>query len=943
MSDPSLPRALAALAAEAAQDRDPGETAEWREAFLALIEAAGPERAAFILDELVRVARAAQLDWKPPLNTPYVNSIDVDRQPPFPGDLAIEERLASIMRWNALAMVVRANRAYGELGGHIASYASAADLFEVGFNHFFRARGGESLGDLVYFQPHSAPGIYARAFLEGRLPESALAHYRQELGARDAGTRGLSSYPHPWLMPDFWQFPTGSMGLGPIMAIYQARFMRYLEHRGMVEVARMAPRKVWGVFGDGEMDEPESMSALTMASREKLDNLVFVINCNLQRLDGPVRGNGRIVDELEALFGGAGWHVVKLVWGSDWDGLFARDAAGALLRAFAHTVDGQFQTYAANDGRYNREHFFGQSEALARLAQGMTDEQIDRLRRGGHDLVKIHAAYHAAANHRDQPTVVLAQTKKGFGMGAAGQGRMTTHQQKKLERDDLIEFRNRFNLPLSDAAAENLKFLKPADDSPEMRYLHARRRALGGYLPARSTGCPKLAVPPVEAWARFALEAEGKEMSTTMAFVRMLGSLLKDPGLGAHIVPIVADEARTFGMANLFRQVGIWSSVGQRYEPEDIGSILYYREATDGQILEEGINEAGALASWIAAATSYSVHALPMLPFYIYYSMFGFQRVGDLVWAAADQRPRGFLIGATSGRTTLAGEGLQHQDGSSHLAAATVPNCRAYDPATAGELAVIVEAGMREMLEEQRDRFYYVTVTNENAAQPNLPPEAREGVLRGMYRLLAAESRGSAPGAVAALAASASASAAAAAEAGRQGARAGEYPRVQLLASGAILGEAVAAAARLGAEFGVAADVWSVTSFSELAREGAQAERAARLAGRPESAQDALPWATRQLAATTGPIVAATDYVRAVPESLRAYVPPGRRYLTLGTDGFGRSDTRARLRRFFEVDAAAIAHAALFALAADGQYPPQRLASATRALGVGDGPPPWER
>ncbi|MBU2285698.1 MAG: pyruvate dehydrogenase (acetyl-transferring), homodimeric type, partial [Gammaproteobacteria bacterium] len=633
---------------------DPEETAEWRDAFLSLAETHGPARARWMLDELARIARARRIGWQPELSTPYVNTIAVESQPAFPGDLAIEERLASLMRWNALAMVVRANEAYGELGGHIASYASAADLFEAGFNHFFRARSDTPdghRGDLVFFQPHSAPGVYARAFLEGRLTEEDLAHYRQELSApaftRGAGARGLSSYPHPWLMPDFWQFPTGSMGIGPISSIYHARFMHYLTHRKLLDCQG---RKVWGVFGDGEMDEPESMSALTLAAREKLDNLVWVVNCNLQRLDGPVRGNGRIIDELEKLFAGAGWNVIKLVWGSDWDGLFARDTGGALVRAFANTVDGQMQTFAAKDGRYNRDTFFGQNDELARLAQGMTDEQIDRLKRGGHDLVKIHAAYAAAAAHVGQPTVILAHTKKGYGMGSAGQGKMTTHSHKKFDSAALLEFRNRFNLPMSDEQATSLAFLKPADDSAEMRYLRERRAALGGSMPRRETACEPVAKPELAAYASFAVNAAGKEMSTTMAFVRMLGNLLKDKTLGPRIVPIVADEARTFGMANLFKQVGIYSSVGQRYAPEDIGSVLSYREATDGQILEEGISEAGAIASWTAAATSYSVHGLAMLPFYIYYSMFGFQRVGDQIWAAADQRSRGFLLGATSGR-----------------------------------------------------------------------------------------------------------------------------------------------------------------------------------------------------------------------------------------------------------------------------------------------------
>jgi pyruvate dehydrogenase E1 component len=857
MTDHSLSRFLLAPGA----DSDPAETAEWRDAFQALVATEGPERARFILDQLAVIGRTPQVGWSPELVTPYVNTVPVEQQGTFPGDLAIEERLASLMRWNALAMVARANTAYGELGGHIASYASAADLFEVGFNHFFRARNEAHGGDLVFFQPHSAPGVYARAFLEGRLSDNDLAHYRQEITAPQQGARGLSSYPHPWLMPDFWQFPTGSMGIGPISSIYHARFMRYLTHRKLLDCTG---RKVWGVFGDGEMDEPESMSALTLASREKLDNLVWVVNCNLQRLDGPVRGNGKIVDELEKLFRGAGWHVVKLLWGSDWDGLFARDLTGALVKAFAHTVDGQMQTFAAKDGRFNRDTFFGQNEALARLAQGMTDEQIDRLKRGGHDLVKIHAAYAAAAGHAGQPVVILAHTKKGYGMGTAGQGKMTTHSQKKLDEAALLEFRNRFNLPLSDAQATNLEFFKPAEDSAEMRYLHERRKALGGYLPRRLTQAPAVPVPAVDSYAQFAINAAGKEMSTTMAFVRLLGNLLKDKQLGPRIVPIVADEARTFGMANLFKQVGIYSSVGQRYEPEDIGSVLSYREALDGQILEEGISEAGAIASWTAAATSYSVHGLPMLPFYIYYSMFGFQRVGDAIWAAADQRARGFLLGATSGRTTLGGEGLQHQDGSSHLVAATIPNCKAYDPAFAGEMAVLVDHGMREMLVEQQDVFYYLTLMNENYAQPDLPEGAREGVVRGGYRF----------------------------------ATYGEgEPQVTLLGSGAILTEVVKAAQQL-AQQGIASEVFSITSWSELARDGLHCEQRA-IRGEAHT----TPYLHRLLGSSTRPIVAATDYVRAVPESIRAYLPQGRRYLTLGTDGFGRSDTRAALRAFFGVDA----------------------------------------
>ncbi len=859
-------------------DPDPMETAEWRDALLSLIANQGRERARQILDEVARVARSQRVGWQPELNTPYVNTIAVEDQPAFPGDLAMEERIASMVRWNALAMVVRANQAYGELGGHIASYASAADLFEVGFNHFFHGRNDSHGGDLVFFQPHSAPGVYARAFLEGRFSEADLLHFRQELTAPDSGARGLCSYPHPYLMPDFWQFPTGSMGIGPISSIYHARFMRYLTHRNLLDCGS---RKVWGVFGDGEMDEPESMSALTLAAREKLDNLVWVVNCNLQRLDGPVRGNGRIIDELEKLFGGAGWKVIKLVWGSDWDGLFARDTTGALARAFAQTVDGQMQTFAAKDGRFNRDNFFGQNDELARLAQGLTDEQIDHLKRGGHDIVKIHAAYAVAAAHQGQPTVILAQTKKGYGMGSAGQGKMTTHSHKKFDDTDLIEFRNRFNLPLSDQQAKGLSFLKPAEDSAEMSYLFEHRNRLGGAMPKRETACDVVDVPAIDQYAQFALKADGKEMSTTMAFVRMLGGLLKDKALGPRIVPIVADEARTFGMANLFKQVGIYSSVGQRYAPEDIGSVLSYREALDGQILEEGISEAGAIASWTAAATSYSVHGLAMLPFYIYYSMFGFQRVGDAIWAAADQRARGFLLGATSGRTTLGGEGLQHQDGSSHLVAATIPNCKAYDPAFAGELAVIIDAGMREMLEQQHDVFYYITLMNENYAQPSLPAGAEQDLLQGCYKFghWPAQRVAHAPAETAA-------------------------QQVTLLGSGAIFSEVVKAAGKL-AEQGIGVDVFSVTSWSELARDGV---------AKAGSESDTSYLATL-LSGDEGPVVAATDYVRTVPESVRAFVPEGRRFYSLGTDGFGRSDTRAALRRHFKVDAHSIVEQAKRALA----------------------------
>jgi pyruvate dehydrogenase E1 component len=888
------------------EDSDPAETAEWLDALDAVVAHVGRERAQFLFDRLAAHAQSRGVEPHGARITPYVNTISFDEQQHYPGDLELEERLAAALRWNALAMVVRANRAYGELGGHIASYASAADLFEVGFNHFFRAAApdaGEGTGgDLVYFQPHSSPGVYARAYLEGFLSEENLQHYRREI----AGP-GLCSYPHPWLMPDFWQFPTGSMGIGPINSIYQARFMRYLQNRGL---AQTEGRKVWGFFGDGEMDEPESIGALSLAAREGLDNLVFVINCNLQRLDGPVRSNGRIIDELEAHFSGAGWNVIKVVWGSDWDELFARDHTGALARAFAHTVDGQFQTFSANDGAYNRARFFGQNAELAALAAQLSDAEIDRLRRGGHDVRKLHAAYAKALAHRGQPTVILAKTMKGFGMGTSGQGRMTTHQQKKIDFDELKAFRDRFRLPLSDEDVEQVKFYKPAENGPEMQYLHARRAALGGYLPRRRRVASKgLTVPSMHTWGQFAMDANGREMSTTMALVRMLTALLKDGAIGQRVVPIVADEARTFGMANMFRQVGIYSPLGQLYEPEDLGSMLYYREDVKGQILEEGISEAGAVSSWIAAATSYSVHDLPMLPFYIYYSMFGFQRIGDIIWAAADQRARGFLIGATSGKTTLGGEGLQHQDGTSHLAASTIPNCRAYDPAFAYEVATIVDAGMREMVEQQHDVFYYVTVMNENQAQPPAPREddevLREGILKGIHRL---------PGA------------------------SNDTASVQLLGAGAILGEVLAAQRMLRDDWHVDAAVWSVTSFTELQRDGMACERLERLG---ETAS--VPYVSAALGTSRGPVIAATDYVRAVPELIRAFVP--RRYVTLGTDGFGRSDTRGALREFFEVDRGSIVIAALKALADEKMFDASIVTQARRRYGknVGDAVAPWQK
>ncbi|MEI2780983.1 MAG: alpha-ketoglutarate dehydrogenase [Candidatus Competibacter sp.] len=878
-------------------DPDPTETEEWLQALDAVIENEGRDRATFLLRKLFDRARARRVALPPVWSTPYCNTVALADQPQFPGTLETEQRLIALVRWNALAMVVRANQFSTELGGHIASYASVADLFEVGFNHFFRA--GQA-GDLVFFQPHSAPGVYARAFLEGRLGETHLDNYRREVAGQ-----GLSSYCHPYLMPEFWQFPTGSMGLGPLQAIYQARFMRYLENRGILATAG---RKVWAFVGDGEMDEPEALAGLSLAGRELLDNLIFVVNCNLQRLDGPVRGNGSIVQELEGLFAGAGWNVIKLLWGSDWDPLFARDHDSVILKRLHETVDGELQQYAATDGRFNREHFFNKYPELRAIVAHLSDEDIDKLKRGGHDPVKIYAAYHAAVHHTGQPTVILAQTKKGYGMGHWGQGKMGAHQQKKLEAEALLAFRDRFELPLSDADVIGLRFHQPAADSPEMKYLHARRQALGGYLPARVGQGPARTAPPLAAFARFLESGHGREESTTMVFVQLFSHLLRDPDIGPALVPIVADEARTFGMQALFRQVAIYSSVGQLYEPEDKDELLYYKEARDGQILEEGITEAGAVASWIAAATSYSAHGVPMLPFYIFYSAFGFQRIGDLIWAAGDSRCRGFLIGATAGRTTLSGEGLQHQDGSSHLLFSVVPSCVAYDPCFGYELAAILRDGVRRMLENREDVFYYVTVTNENYVHPALPEGAEDGILRGLYRL-------------------------------RETADTGGEPRVQLLGAGTLLREALAAGELLERDWGVAADVWSVTSFTELRRDGLDVERRNRL---HPAAEPASSWVERCLAPTAGPIVAVSDYLRAVPDLIRAWVP--RRYVTLGTDGFGRSDTRAALRRFFEVDRHHIAVAALKALADEDRIDRANVERAMARYGIDPSlPNPWDR
>lgn len=887
-------------------DNDPGETQEWLDAFEQLLYFSGSSRCREVLLRLEDRARHLGIQPENLLNTPYCNTISAEREPSYPGDLDMEKRIAAIVRWNALAMVVQANREGAELGGHLSSYASAADLFEVGFNHFFRANPSEDneerTADMVFFQPHSAPGIYARAFLERRLGDADLACFR-----REAGGKGLSSYPHPRLMPDFWEFPTGSMGLGPITAIHQARFMRYLENRGLVSRGN---RKVWAFVGDGEMDEPESMVGLSLAAREQLDNIIFVVNCNLQRLDGPVRSNSSIIQELERLFSAAGWSVIKLLWGSTWDDLFARDRNNLILRRLHETVDGELQSYGARNALFNRERFFNKYEGLSALVETLSDDEIDGLTRGGHDPVKIYAAFAAATQSAGRPTVILAQTKKGYGLGHWVEGRMAAHQQKKLTMDALRCFRERFELPLTDEDVENAQFYRPSTDSPEMVYLAERRRKLGGFVPKRSSAATKLATPKATVFGGFSFQAEDREMSTTVAFVRMLTGLLKDGRMGGRIVPIVADEARTFGMESLFRKIGIYSPCGQLYEPEDKGDFLFYKETVDGQILEEGINEAGALSSWVAAGTAYSHHGLPMVPFYIFYSMFGFQRVGDLIWAAADSRSRGFLLGATAGRTTLSGEGLQHQDGTSHLVASTIPSCRAYDPCFAYELAVILEQGLEVMFDRQEDVFYYLTLMNENYVHPPMPAGVEEGIVRGMYLVRpsplleamaipdAQVTRGNRTSED---------------RTSRPGRQKGQPPQAQLLGSGAILREALEAAQLLEGDWNIAANVWSVTSFAELRRSGLETERTNRL---KPAEQPKLCWIERCLGCFDGPVIAATDYVRAVPDLIRTWVPG--RYITLGTDGFGRSDTRAALRRFFEVDRVSIALAAVSALADEG-------------------------
>ncbi|HEX9875450.1 MAG TPA: pyruvate dehydrogenase (acetyl-transferring), homodimeric type [Gammaproteobacteria bacterium] len=869
-------------------DPDPDETQDWLESIDSVLRVHGAERAHYLLECMIDHARrsGAYLPYSP--NTAYLNTIPVGQQPEYPGDRAIERRLEAYIRWNAMAMVVHANRISSEYGGHIASYASSATLYEVGFNHFWRAPNERHGGDLIFFQGHSSPGIYARAYLEGRLTEDNLRHFRQEV----AGP-GLSSYPHPWLMPEFWQFPTVSMGLGPMMAIYQARFLRYLQHR---EILPEQDRKVWCFLGDGEMDEAESMGAITMPVREKLDNLIFVINCNLQRLDGPVRGNGKIVQELEAAFQGAGWNVIKVLWGSRWEPLLAKDTNGLLRRVMEECVDGEYQNFKAKGGAYTREHFFGRYPELTAMVAHMSDDEIWRLNRGGHDAEKVYAAYQQAVNHTGRPTVILAKTVKGFGMGAAGEGQNITHQKKKFDDDDLKAFRDRFKIPISDDALAELPYYKPADDSEELQYLRQRRQELGGYLPSRRTRAPEVQVPELEVF-KTQLEGSGdREISTTMVLVRLLTTLVRDKTIGARIVPIVPDEARTFGMEGMFRQVGIYSSAGQLYTPQDADQLMYYKEDRQGQILEEGINEAGAFCSWLAAGTAYANHGVQMIPFYIFYSMFGFQRIGDFAWAGGDLQARGFLIGGTAGRTTLAGEGLQHQDGHSQLVATTIPNCRAYDPCFSYELAVIVQDGLRRMYVDQQNIFYYITCMNENYTHPAMPAGVEQGILKGMYLL-------------------------------RSGGR-GKV-RVQLLGSGTILREVLRAAEVLETKFKIPGDVWSVTSFSELRREALEVERWNNL--HPEEPPKQC-YVSACFADHDAPYVAATDYMKTVPDQIRQWVPG--RYTVLGTDGFGRSDGRNALRQFFEVDAHSIVVAALKALADDGALDLETVTAAIRGFGI---------
>ena len=869
-------------------DIDPIETTEWLESIDSVLTEHGPERAHFLLNQMIDYSRRSgtSLSYSP--NTAYLNTISTARQPEYTGDRALERRIEAYIRWNAMVMVVRANLKSTEYGGHISSYASSATLYEVGFNHFWRADSEKQGGDMIFMQGHSAPGIYARSYLEGRFTEENLNRFRQEVGGG-----GLSSYPHPWLMPDYWQFPTVSMGLGPMMAIYQARFMRYMENRGLVPAS---DRKVWAFLGDGEMDEPESMGAITMPVQEGLDNLVFVVNCNLQRLDGPVRGNGKIIQELEAAFSGAGWNVIKVVWGSRWDPLLAKDHSGKLRQLMEETVDGEFQKIKSMDGKYVRDSFFGKYPETAELVANMSDDEIWHLNRGGHDSAKVYAAYDAAVKHKGGPTIILAKTVKGFGMGTAGEGQNTAHQQKKLDIDALKKFRDRFSIPISDKNIGDLPYYKPAADSLELEYMLERRRLMGGFLPARRAKSESLSVPALETF-KTQLEGTGdREASTTMAFVRILTALTRDKQIGKHIVPIVPDEARTFGMEGMFRQIGIYSSKGQLYEPQDSGELMYYREDKKGQILEEGINEAGSFCSWAAAGTAYSNHDVPMIPFYIYYSMFGFQRIGDFMWAGGDQQSRGFLMGGTAGRTTLAGEGLQHQDGHSLVASSTIPNCRSYDPTYAYELAVIIQDGLRRMFGEQENVFYYITCMNENYTHPAMPTGVEDGILRGMY-LLRAGGKGKV--------------------------------RAQLMGSGTILREVIGAADLLMEDFDIPTDVWSVTSFNELRRDALETERWNQL--HPSKAQRKC-YIEECLTDRTGPFIAATDYMKIIADQVQRWIPG--RFISLGTDGYGRSDARKALRDHFEVDKRYIAVTALKALADDGSIDHKMVAKAIKKLGI---------
>ncbi len=866
------------------------ETKEWLYSLDYVLEHGGPERVTELLQQLQIRAHKAGIEIPFTANTPYINTIPREKQPPFPGNREIERRIKSMIRWNAMAMVVKANKMESGIGGHISTYASAATLYEIGFNHFFRGKGEDYGGDQIYFQGHASPGIYARAFLEGRLTSEQLENFRRELKPNG----GLSSYPHPWLMPNFWEFPTVSMGLGPIMAIYQARFNRYLEDRGL----KKPGGHVWAFLGDGETDEPEALGAITLASRERLDNLIFVINCNLQRLDGPVRGNGKIIQELEAAFRGAGWNVIKVIWGTDWDPLLDKDKDGKLVKRMSEVVDGEYQKYSVETGEYIRNHFFGADPELLKMVEKMTDEQLQKMKRGGHDPEKVFAAFKAAATHVGQPTVILAKTIKGYGLGESGEGKNITHQQKKLNEDEMKEFRSRFGIPISDDDIANAPFFKPSEDSSEMQYLLARRKELGGFVPSRKSDIRPIKTPPEEIFEEFYKGTEGREVSTTMVFVRMLAKLLKDKEIGKYIVPIVPDEARTFGMESLFRQVGIYSHVGQLYEPVDKDSLLYYKEAKNGQILEEGITEAGSVSSFIAAGTAYATHGINMIPFFIYYSMFGMQRIGDFVWAAGDMRSKGFLLGGTAGRTTLNGEGLQHQDGHSHLLAYSVPNLVTYDPAFAFELAVIIRNGIKRMYEDKEDIFYYITVMNENYPMPEMPGNVKEGIVKGMYKFQASDKKNT-------------------------------KMKAHLFGSGTIMNEMLKAAKILEDDYKVAADVWSVTSYKELRKDALEVERWNML--NPNQTPK-VSYISKMLANEDGIFVASSDYVKALPDSISKWFP--QTLYSLGTDGFGRSESRAALRDFFEVDAKHIVLAALTGLAKDGKMKPAELDKVMKKLGI---------